>query len=295
MPGRLSADEMTVGSATIETPARPEVPWALRLLPPFPAVAQRIVAAIGQEDVSIDKVGQLIKMDPAFSVELLRVANSALFRARREIASLSQAIVLLGIDRVKSMATCVVLHNMVRGCVGISALRRVWMHSLVTGAVAEEIARSVRQMEDSACTAGLLHNLGTLGLMSTYPAEYGRMLEVSENFGFDLLQTERDLFEIDHCAAGAYLAQAWSFPGSLAAAIAKHHDQPVEGDLSLDLILQVSWRVADALGYAAFSPDSRWSYDELLHFIPPGRGSWLAEGVQAAKERVDSLIAAWPI
>ena len=47
---------------------------------------------------------------------------------------------------------------------------------------------------------GLLHNLGTLGLMSAYPDEYPRMLEVSNDFGFDLLNTERDLFEIDYCA-----------------------------------------------------------------------------------------------
>ena len=52
-------------------------------------------------------------------------------------------------------------------------------------------------------------------MMSAYPDEYSRMLEVSDDFGFDLLNTERDLFEIDHCAAGAYLAQDWGFPDEL--------------------------------------------------------------------------------
>jgi HD-like signal output (HDOD) protein len=84
-----------------------------------------------------------------------------------------------------------------------------------------------RRAADTAYTAGLLHNLGTLGLMSAYPEEYSRMLDVTQEFGFDLLQTERDLFDIDHCLAGCYLAQDWDFPDELAAAIAVHHEDPV--------------------------------------------------------------------
>jgi len=73
------------------------------------------------------------------------------------------------------------------------------------------------------------------------------MLEVSKDFGYDLLQTERDLFEIDHCAAGAYLAQDWNFPDELAAAIATHHDALVPNECSLENVVKLSWRLADSL------------------------------------------------
>ena len=116
-------------------------------------------------------------------------------------------------ERVKSMATFVALNNMVRTSVRAPALRKVWVHSVVTAIIAEEAARVSCLDCEIAYTTALLHNLGTLGLMSAYPDEYSRMLEVSNDFGFDLLQTERDLFEIDHCAAGAYLALDWQFPG----------------------------------------------------------------------------------
>ena len=116
---------------------------------------------------------------------------------------------MLGMDRVKSMATFVALNNMVRTSVRVVALRKVWVHSVITALIAEEAARVCRLDREVAYTTGLLHNLGTLGLMSAYPDEYSRLLEVSNNFGFDLLQTERELFEIDHCAAGAYLALDW--------------------------------------------------------------------------------------
>src|SRR5438270_7233374 len=123
------------------TLARPQAPWALRLLPPFPAIAQRILALVSQKDVSVREIGDLIKLDPSFSAELLRFANSALFGARREVTSLAQAIVMLGMDRVKSMATFVALNNMVRSSVRIQSLRKVWVHSLVTAFIADEAAR----------------------------------------------------------------------------------------------------------------------------------------------------------
>ena len=248
--------------------ARPQAPWALRLLPPFPAIAQRVLALVAQEDVGIRELGDLVKMDPSFSAELLRFANSALFGVRQGVKSVSQAIVLLGLDRVKTMATLVAVNRMIRSAVRVDALRKVWIHSLATALIAEEAARVSGIAADTAYTAGLLHNLGTLGLMSAYPEEYSRMLDVTREFGFDLLQTERDLFDIDHCLAGSYLAQDWDYPDELAAAIAVHHEEPIAGEISLDNVVKVSWRLSDTLGYVAFPPDKPWSYPELIAFLP---------------------------
>ncbi|MGD0365371.1 MAG: HDOD domain-containing protein [Bryobacteraceae bacterium] len=248
--------------------ARPQAPWALRLLPPFPAIAQRVLALVSQEDIGIREIGDLVKMDPSFSAELLRFANSALFGVRQGVKSVSQAIVLLGLDRVKTVATLVSVNRMIRSALRVDALRKVWIHSLATALIAEEAARVSGIAADTAYTAGLLHNLGTLGLMSAYPEEYSRMLDVTREFGFDLLRTERDLFDIDHCLAGSYLAQDWDFPDELAAAIAVHHEEPIAGEVSLDNVVKVSWRLSDTLGYVAFPPDKAWSYTELIAFLP---------------------------
>ncbi len=277
-----------------ETLVRPQAPWALRLLPPFPAVATRILALASREDVDIHKLTDLVEMDPSFSAELLRFANSALFGVRREVMSVAHAVVIVGTDHVKTMATLVAVNRMVRASARIGALRKVWVHSLATALIAAEAARAARMDRESAYTAGLLHNLGTLGLMSAYPDEYSRMLEVSDDFGFDLVQTERDLFEIDHCAAGAYLAQDWGFPEALAAVIAGHHDELVPGELNLGNLIKISWRLADALGYAAFSPEKQWSWEELMAFLPQGPG-WLSESKEAAQEELAKRLAAAPL
>lgn len=274
-----------------ETSAQPQAPWALRLVPPFPAVAHRVLGLVGREDISIHDLGKVVQMDPSFSAELLRFANSALFGARGEVKSLPQAITLVGIDRLRTIATFIAMNRMVRSSVRIEALRKVWVHSLVTALIAQEASPAYHVARDAAYTVGLLHNLGTLGMMSAFPDEYSRMLEVSNDFGFDLLQTERDLFEIDHCAAGALLARDWDFPEELVSALAVHHGKPVRGELSLDNLIRMSWRLSDTLGYAAFSPDKVWPYEELIAIVPLVKSSWLSESPEAAKAEIDARMA----
>jgi putative nucleotidyltransferase with HDIG domain len=262
---------------------RTQTPWALRQVPPFPSVAQRIMALAGQENSSPQEVGHLVTIDPSFSAELLRFANSALFGPQRPVSGLAHAIALLGMDRVKVMAALVVVNRMVRASLRIEALRKVWMHSLATALIAEEAAVRMGVGREDAYAAGLLHHVGALGMMSAYPDEYSRMLEVSNDFGFDILRTERDLFEIDHCAAGAYLAQDWNFPNELAAAIATHHDDIGPGQNRLESLLGISWRLADALGFAAFSPAREWTYKELMTYMPgTARRTWLGHDVEEA-------------
>ncbi len=275
--------------------AHPQAPWALRLVPPFPSIAQRVLALVSAEDVPMSDVGALVRMDPSFSAELLRFANSALLGVRQEVQSIPHALMLVGAQRVKTLAVLVVLNKMVRSSIRTAALRKVWIHSLATALIAEEAARAFHVPRESAYTIGLLHNLGTLGLMSAYPDEYSRMLEVSNDFGFDLLQTERDLFEIDHCAAGAYLAQDWNFPDELAAAIATHHDEPAAGECDAYNLIKVSWRLCDALGFAAFSPDKAWSFEELMGFVPDGPTGWLDQPAEDVKAELESRLASAPI
>jgi len=260
-------------------------------LPPLPQVAAQVLRLAADPESTMDELQRVVATDQALAAQILKIANSAMFGRRCEVTSLFQAIVLLGLDRVRTMATLVAINKMVRSSIRIANLRKVWRHSLITALIAEEAAHRCGVDRESAYTAGLLHNLGTLGLMSAYPDSYARLLEVSNEYAFELLKTERDLFEIDHCAAGAYLAQDWNFPDELAAALATHHDEPVAGERSLDNLIKVSWRLTDTLGYAAFCPDREWEFEQLIDFLPSARSSWLGRSPETAKEELDQRLA----
>ena len=126
--------------------------------------------------------------------------------------------------------------------------------------------------------------------MAAHPDEYRRMLDVSSEFNFDLLQAERDIFEIDHCTAGARLARKWGFPEEIAAAIATHHDEPKAGSGSISALVQVSWRLADTLGYRAYVTDRIWTYDELVVTVPGATRTWLGGGIDDTKREISSRL-----
>jgi len=273
--------------------AKVERPWALRLLPPFPAVANRVLSVVSSDNVGAGEIGAIIKIDPSFTAEVLRVANSALFGFRREIASVGHAVTVLGLNRVKSMATYIALNAMVKPALAMDTLRRVWIHSLVTALLMEELARASNSCLDIAYTAGMLHNLGSLGLMSAYPEEYSRMLEVSKECGFDRILAERDLFEIDHAAAGAYLAEEWDFPDTIIEAIATHHRAPGKG-LGLSNLVRVACRLADVLDFAAFPHETSHTYEDLVAMVPRTRGSWFDDSGDGVKALIDQRLEGMP-
>jgi HD-like signal output (HDOD) protein len=269
--------------------AKASRPWALRLLPPFPDVANRVLAMVNNEDVGARQISEVINLDPTFTAEILRVANSPLFGVAREISTVQHAVSLVGLNRIKAMATIIALSTVVKSSLRIEVLRKFWIHSLVTAVLTDESARAAAARVDGAYTAGLLHNLGTLGLMSAYPEEYSRMVEVSAEYGFNLIGTERDLFEIDHCAAGACLAEEWNFPDAIVVAIAAHHEEPKRSP-SLFSLVQVCWRLADLAGYAPLPADKEWAYEELVALVPVNSKSWLTEGMERVKHEIGTRL-----
>lgn len=270
--------------------AKPTRPWALRLLPPFPAVAQRLLSLVDNDTAAAAQISECIKLDPTFTAEILRVANSALFGSVREIYSVKHAVNLLGLDRVKAMAVLIAVNAMVKPAMRIEALRKFWVHSLVTAILTEESARISKPSVDGAYTAGLLHHLGVLGLMSAYPEEYAGMIDVSTEFGLDLLQTERDLFEIDHCAAGAWLAREWNFPEPIVLAIASHHKDP-DQSAPLSNLVQICWRLAEVVGFGAFPVEKLWDYEGLVSLIPHRTTSWLTAGPNVVEGEISTRLS----
>jgi HD-like signal output (HDOD) protein len=262
----------------------------LRLLPPFPAVAQRILGLVDDDTAATAQISECIKLDATFTAEILRVANSALFGFVREIYTVKQAVSLLGLNRVKAMAVLIAVNAMVKPAMRVEALRKFWVHSLVTAILTEESARISKSSLEGAYTAGLLHHLGVLGLMSAYPEEYASMIDVSSEYGLDLLRTERDLFEIDHCAAGSCLAREWNFPEPIVAAIAGHHEEPNKSSALFNLV-RICWRLADVVGFGAFPMEKPWTYESLVSLMPNQTASWLTAGANVLEGEITSRLS----
>ena len=280
-------------SVLIETKATVK-PWALSTPPPFPAIAMKVLELLGKEDVDFRQVVRWLQADPVFSGEMLRVANSALYGTFGQVRSVHHATITLGFDFVKALAITVGMRAYVKSAVKEPVLRRCWTHSLACATLSQELATACFLKSDEAYTAGLLHDIGRLGLLAAYPVEYANVLNVAVDYALDVLYCEREAFDIDHCEAGAWLAEQWKLPREMAVIAARHHDELPAAAAKPDMlaIVRLGCRLADALGFSAIETRETPAVEQLLEHLPESAKLRLPKDMEALKAKVAGLIQA---
>jgi putative nucleotidyltransferase with HDIG domain len=233
-------------------PIGPEsIPLVLDKLPPFPAVALRALNVLSGTETSLRDLCELIRPDPVFSAEILRIANSPLIAFPKEVTNVLQASMLLGFRRLQRLVVTVGLRSYVDGAC-TTLLRSCWRHSVACAILAEHVARWNSADRDLSYTAGILHDIGRVVLAATAPDSYSSWMENPASDG-NVLECERDLFGIDHCQAGSRLANAWRLPEHFETICSHHHD-PVSNMNTATDVIHWSCRLADALNFSVTPP-----------------------------------------
>ena len=266
-------------------------PWALKSLPPFPAVALQLLSLLDDTEVPMKKVVELLRIDPALSAEILRVSNSALYGLSRRIDNVSHAIVVLGTDVVKRLALTVALGRFSHSFLRNQSLRVCWDHSVACAVIAEKFAEAIGEPEDRAYTAGLLHDVGRLALLACYPAEYGNLMAVARENDFDELECERELFDIDHCAAGEWLGRQWNLPSEFVEAISHHHTAEVKGKSLLSIVTAAN-SVADAIGFNVLDMPPKASVGEIVAGLPLDDRADVVEELEGFEDTIRTALGA---
>ena len=277
----------------VQKTAAPRAPWALDELPPFPWVAKRLMATVSKEDVDIHEVGKLIAAEPVFATRVLQLANSPLFALERQVRTISHAIILLGLDRVKAITFTRALEDFVTPALSIKALRVCWQNCLAVALLSEKLARAARMDADFAYVAGLLRDIGRLALLVKYPEPYANLLAVSGEQHFDLLMMEKELFDIDHCEAGSWLMQQLPFPPELADIIAHHHQRLDEDTFSMLHLVQCADRLADALGFGVLADAQAPAVEDALEHLPEAARARMGSDYEQWKSEVLARLRDW--
>lgn len=218
----------------------------LSKLPPFHAAALKLLNISSESDSAIDDFESVFRTDPALTADLLLVANSALFGVRSRIASIRHALAHLGLERVRSLASTIALSFFVRNQPRSAYVRHIWAHSVATATIAEVLGGIYGAQE--LYTAGLVHDLGRLGLLLTVGPNYEKWVSVDMAGIEEANAVERARFGMTHCEAGALVGHKWAFPTVLRTCMIGHHEQepPSKDPLSL---VQLACRMAEALGF----------------------------------------------
>jgi putative nucleotidyltransferase with HDIG domain len=233
-----------------------EIVKQIQDLPTLPVIVMEILDSIDKEDVDISVLAKKVSYDQALTAKTLRFANSSFYGTPSKVTTIHQAISILGMQSVRNLITVAAMTGCFpQGeCKGFD-FKAFWRHSIATALCSELIARHLRINQEFAFTAGLLHDIGRLVLVTRFPKEYeGALNHRAANDGY-LLDSEREVLGIDHVIAGHALAQHWNFSMVLQAAIVEHHNPQDIAKRSLASIIHVADAITHALDLSGLDDD----------------------------------------
>ena len=233
-----------------------DVVGRLQDLPSLPAVVMDLLTSIDQEDVDISVLARKVAHDQALTAKTLRLANASTYGLQVKVTTIQQAITFLGFQTTRNLITAAAVTGCFSAgqCAGVDD-KAFWRHSIATAACARVLARRMRFNQDYAFTAGLLHDIGRLVLVSTYPAQYAEVLAWRSGHDCELIEAERAVLGIDHVMAGVALAERWNFSETMRLGIAWHHEPERAGAGFLATIIHVANAIVHALDIAGEDND----------------------------------------
>ncbi|WP_209720482.1 HDOD domain-containing protein [Duganella sp. 1411] len=196
----------------------------VRDLPSLPAVVAELLATMEQEDIDTHVLAAKIALDQALTAKTLRLANSSFYGLQSKVTTIQQAISVLGFHSIRTLVTaCSVTASFAPVKDVEFDFQAFWRHAIGSAVCARVLAPRCGVNPDTAFTAGLLHDLGTLVLCTRFPADYRRVLAYRREHDCVTSAAQLAVFGIDHAAVGSALTAHWKFPQQIQAAVAGHH------------------------------------------------------------------------
>jgi putative nucleotidyltransferase with HDIG domain len=214
-------------------------------LPVFPSVVSRILATLDDAEASLSVLVDFLDNEPGAMSRILLLAELCGLKYL-EISNACDAISLVGASRVRRwiLTDSISAFSQTNIQAGMEAF---WRHSLAIGVGSEELAmyRPTGISPEMALVAGLLHDIGKLGLYSCRVSEYlgGRPDAVEAN----LAGRETEYSGVDHAAVGAWVCQCWGLPERISLAIAHQYVPDAAGDDPMACLLHVAKVLNNAL------------------------------------------------
>lgn len=190
----------------------------------LPDVYIRLKEMLDNEQATLDKIAQIISLDPALASCLLKIANSALFNFPKEIESIPRALMILGIKEV---------HNLIN-TYGVTAafselnpkimdMDRFWEISVDCALLTKFLAtRKNIKNSEGLFLCGLFHNIGALAIVHNAPKE----VQYCEAYNSDETpwQRQQDVFGFTFANCSAELLSLWGLPETIITPIREYHN-----------------------------------------------------------------------
>jgi len=201
----------------------------IRNLPTPPIVFEQIQKVLQDPDASVGHIANIISEDPAMSVKVLKLTNSAFYGLSREVESVKHAIMIIGLEAVKNLVLSASVLNMFKADDTNKEFHEAfWRHSLAVAFASRLLATKFKKYgtfnPDAVFTSGLIHDIGKIVICCFMPKEHQQiMVSLGAVDDLDITKAEEDVLGFNHAQLGRQLALQWKLPDRMADTLGFHH------------------------------------------------------------------------
>lgn len=227
-------------------------------LPSAPVILTRALRLTSDLQSNIADLVRSLSADQSLSAKVIRMSNSPLYARFRRVASLDEAITVLGFGQLKSVVITATTFRVFDKSEHAAVAGDLWQHSLSSAIGARLIARRFGQVDkEEAYLAGLLHDIGKLVLLKMVPNLYARIIEEVKSSGKGFHEIENRELGFDHADVGEALLIAWEFPTSIQRAVMVRHHCPIHErppEIELSRIVWLADNISRYNGASFYEP-----------------------------------------
>lgn len=233
----------------------------------LPAVSQtaiELVNLLADDNIDIHTLADKVRLDPVVASRVLKVANSSFFSRGRQVGSISDAVMVIGLNNARSLiiAAAVMTKSQSPRVPGFS-IDYFWRHSLSTAVICQQLALHLGLSTGIAFSAGLLHDVGKLILALAWPEEYAEVIRLCQEESLLSFKAEQEVFGLDHSAIGAGVLSDWNLPTPLVNAIQYHHIDYPTNDLLVGALHLANQTASYAMNPDATNLPEHVNYNEM--------------------------------
>lgn len=189
-----------------------------------PAAVQ-VLSIVDDPNATVPRLAGAIELDPAFTTQIMRLANSAFYGMSGRVGNANFAVTVIGFSAVRSLAA---VNATGLDSADVPKPQNFWEHAAATAAACAAVAPIYAIPNGDAFAAGLLHDLGTALLHRFDPAAHSALVAKWGSDGVALRDAEVATLGMGHDEAAARVLRAWNFPDAMVEAVTRHHF-PLDG------------------------------------------------------------------
>lgn len=195
-------------------------------LPAISAVVSKVLEKLQKPDVNIADLAQEISKDPAITANVIKLSNSAYYRASKPIRTVQEALMTLGIKTVKEIVLLTAAKGILSQDLNSYQLdaAQLWTSSLLVAELSSKIVqhKKLKIDKDLAFTSGLLCSVGKIVLAQFFSPVMMQIKTDLKDNQEPFPNLEKKYFGYTHMEVSENLLKRWNFPQELTEVVANY-------------------------------------------------------------------------